>query len=267
MSRTEEHDQYAELAVGYALYALEPEEEQIFLAHLGACAACEQAVAEHTETLAHLAYAAEPADPPPGLLEVIREGVRASGREATFAPPVSLEAARRDRARRRLQQRPGLRRAAPWVGAAAAFALVASLGVWNTALQRDREQQQVAYGNLAQAVNALRVDGARTVPLAAEGGRVVAVAIVRDDAMELVVDGLEPNDPAASSYVLWAKDRVGSVRAVAMFDVVDEGVDVLDDLRLTSDGSDLTRFMVTHEDGNVVPEVSSRAVLAAGDAV
>lgn len=264
MSRTEEHDQYAELAVGYALYALEPEEEQRFLGHLGACAACEQAVAEHTETLAHLAYAAEPADPPPALLEGIRDGVRASGREATFGPPVSLDAARHKRAERR---RPALRRAATWVGAAAAFALIASLGVWNTSLQRDREQQQVAYGNLAQAVEAVRVQGARTVPLVGEGGAVVAVAVVHDDTMELVVDGLPPNDAAATSYVLWAKDRVGSVRPIGVFDVADQGVDVVDNIALTADGGDLTRFMVTHEEGNVAPAVSTRAVLAAGDAL
>ena len=264
MTRTDDHDQYAELAVGYALYALEPEEEQLFLAHLAACATCEKAVAEHAETLAHLAYAAEPADPPPALLEGIREGVRASGREASFPVPVSLDAAREKRADR---QRPGLRRAATWVGAAAAFALIASLGVWNTALQRDRDEQQVLTGNLARAVEALRTEGGRTVPLAGDDGQVVAVAIVHDDSMELVVDGLAPNDGDATSYVLWAKDRVGSVRAVGTFDVTDPGVDVVQDLGLTAAGGDLTRFMVTHEDGNVAPEVSTRAVLAAGDAV
>ena len=265
MTRMPEHEHFAELAVGYALYALEPEEEQLFLTHLAACAACEQAVAEHAETLSHLAYAAEPADPPPALLEGIREGVRASGREASFGQPVSLDAARQKRADRR--ERPGLRRAATWVGAAAAFALIASLGVWNTSLQRDRDEQQVAYGNLAQAVEALRAEGGRTVPLAGEGGAVVAVAIVHDDTMELVVDGLAPNDAETTSYVLWAKDRVGSVRPVGVFDVADEDVDVVENIALAADGGDLTRFMVTREDGNVAPERSTRAVLAAGDAV
>ena len=265
MKRIDEHDQYAELAVGYALYALEPEEEQLFLAHLAACAACEQAVAEHTETLAHLAYAAEPADPPPALLEGIREGVRASGREASFAPPVSLDAARESRSRR--LQRPGMRRAATWVGTAAALALIASLGVWNTSLQRDRDQQQVANGGLAQAVEALRGEGARTVPLRGQDGEPVAVAIVHDHTMELVLEGLAPNDAAATSYVLWAKDRVGSVHAVGTFDVASKGVGVIQDMALPAAGGDLTRFMVTQEDGNVAPKVSTRAVLAAGDAV
>lgn len=263
MTREDAHEQYAELAVGYALYALEPEDEQVFVSHLAACAACERAVTEHSDTLAHLAYAAESADPPPALLDGIRAGVRSSGREATFDQPVSLESARKDRAERR---RPRLGRSAAWVGAAAAVALIGSLGVWNTALQRDRAEQEARNGSFSRAVDSLRNEGARTVPLAGADGRFLAVAIVHDDTMSLVVDGLPPNDPAATSYVLWAKDRVGSVRSIAAFDVPREGIDVLRDITLDVDGSDLTRFLVTHEDGNIAPPVSTRPVLAAGDA-
>lgn len=263
MKRTDAHEQYAELAVGYALYALEPEEEQAFRAHLAACAACERALAEHAETLTHLAYAADPADPPPALLERIREGVHASGREVTFPQPVSLDAARE---RRSGLRRPGLRRGASWVGAAAALALIGSLAVWNAALQRDRDAQDARYVTVQQAVDSLRDEGARTVPLAADGGEVVAVAIVHDDTMSLVIDGLAPNDAAATSYVLWAKSRLGLVSPVATFDVPREGLDVLKDVALMEEGDDLTRFMVTHEDGNSAPPVSTRPVLAAGDA-
>jgi len=266
----DEHEVYAELAVGYALYALEPEDEQRFLTHLSACAACERAVDEHTETLAHLAYAAEPADPPPALLEGILAGVRASGRESELTAPVSLDDARRTRASR--LARPGARRGAAWVGAAAALALVGSLGVWNAALQQERADQDATVDallarsmTLEQAVEALRGEGARTVPLAGEDGATVAVAIVHDDTMELVVEGIAANDAATSNYVLWAKDRTGAVKAVTAFDVPARAA-VLEGVRLPSPGADLTRFMVTHEDGDVVPKVSSRPVLAAGDA-
>jgi hypothetical protein len=145
--------------------------------------------------------------------------------------------------------------------------------VWNTSLQQDnkesaaREDALVQQATtLQQAVDALRGEGARTVPLAGEDGRTVAVAIVHTDSLELVVDGIATNDGAASNYVLWAKDRTGSVKAVTAFDVSRVGVDVLGGVRLSSPGGDLTRFMVTHEDGDVVPDVSSRPVLAAGDA-
>lgn len=264
MKRVDAHEQYAELAVGYALYALEPEEEQVFRAHLAACAACERAVAEHAETLAHLAYAAEPADPPPALLEGIRAGVRASGREAAFPQPASLDQARQRRTR---LQRPSVRRAATWVGAAAALVLIASLGVSNTALQRDRDEQAARYTSISQAVDSLRSEGGRTVPLAADGGRVVAVAIVHRDTMSLVIDGLAANDAAATSYVLWAKGRLGSVRPLATFDVARPGIDVLEDVPLSAAGDEVARLMVTHEVGNLAPSFSTRPVLAAGDVV
>lgn len=77
------HEAYEELVVGYALSALEPEEEQEFLRHLGGCARCEQSLARHRQTLAHLAYAVEPATPPPALLEGIRQRIAAEGAPAS----------------------------------------------------------------------------------------------------------------------------------------------------------------------------------------
>ena len=59
------HDRFDELAVGHALSALEPEDEVVFLAHLPGCASCERALADHRETLGHLAYAAADEEPPP----------------------------------------------------------------------------------------------------------------------------------------------------------------------------------------------------------
>lgn len=73
------HESYEELVVGYALSALEPEQEQEFLRHLAGCARCEQSLARHRQTLAHLAYAVEPATPPPALLESIRLRIAAEG--------------------------------------------------------------------------------------------------------------------------------------------------------------------------------------------
>ena len=102
------HDRFEELAVGHALAALEPDDEQAFLAHLRGCAACERNVAAHTETLSHLAYAAGPVELPDSLLSGIRAGVRASGRPmaspaAALERPATLDEAR---ARRRLHVHP-----------------------------------------------------------------------------------------------------------------------------------------------------------------
>src|SRR3954471_2556281 len=79
------HEVFAELAAGHALDALEPADQQVFLEHLETCAECQQSVAWHTETLGHLAYAAEPAELPPGILEGIRRGIADTAR-----PPVEV---------------------------------------------------------------------------------------------------------------------------------------------------------------------------------
>jgi anti-sigma-K factor RskA len=254
------HDAFLELAAGYALYALEPEDEQTFLAHLSACAECERAVAEHQDTLAHLAYSADAGEPPPALLEGIRAGVRESGRASTYAAPASLDRARTDRARRTTDGL-RLRRAATWLGAAAAFALIGSLAVWNTSLQRD---QQEASGDLDRILQALSTSDTRAVQLQRpDSTDVVAVALVHDGSMDLVVTGLQANEAEQTSYVLWGKNELGGVRAVGAFDVSVAPHQVLEDITL--DG-EMTAFMVTHEDGNTPPPVSTRPVLAIGEA-
>lgn len=256
MSRPESHDVFAGLAAGHALYALEPEDEQIFLAHVAACAACERDVAQHRETLTHLAYAADAGEPPVAVLEGIRAGVRASDRAATtYAAPVSLDQARE----RRAAGTPRLRRAATWLGVAAALALVGSLAVWNTALQRDQENSQ----NRVDRLVAQLIDGnTQVVPLESpEGGDVLAVALVDEGEMDLVINGLEVNDAELTSYVLWGKNELGGVRAVGAFDV-SRSDQVLEGIVL--DG-EMTAFMVTQEQGNTPPPVSTQPVLAIGE--
>lgn len=262
MTRPNPHARFEELAAGHALHALEPEDEQVFAAHLSECARCERDLADHEATLAHLAYAPEAAEPPAALLEGIRAGVLASGRGATFpaeqAAPVSLDAARRRRDASRL------RRAGIWTGVAAAFALVVSLGAWNTSLRQERDEKAAWSGQLASVVGQLRDKQTHTVPLQGENGEVVAVALVRGDDVSLVVDGLPVNGDG-TTYVLWGESRYGDRRAVGAFDVDEAGLDVLDGLRVQASVSDVTRFMVTREKGDTAPPIPTLPVLAAGD--
>jgi len=260
VTRPDPHARFEELAAGHALHALEPEDEQEFVGHLAGCAGCGRALAEHEATLAHLAYAADPAEPPAELLDSIRTGVLASGRGASFpaAAPVSLDAARRRRDASRM------RRAATWTAAAAAFALVVSLGVWNTSLRQDRAEQEAWSTQLASVVSSLRDKQTQTVPLEGEDGEVVAVALVRRDDMSLVVDGLPVNEDG-TTYVLWGESRYGDRRAVGAFDVEQPGLEVLEGLRVQDTVSDVTRFLVTHEKGDAAPPIPTLPVLAAGD--
>lgn len=262
MNRPDPHSRYEELAAGHALHALEPEDEQAFLAHLPGCARCEADLADHTATLAHLAYAPAPADPPPSLLDGIRTGVLASGREATFPEPASPAEAVDELSRARDRRR--VKRATTWMGIAAAFALVVSLGVWNTSLRQDRDEQDAWGERMRQAVSQLRDNDTDTVPLLGDDGQVVAVALVRGDEMSLVVDGLPVND-AGTTYVLWGESEYGDKRAVGAFDVTKTELDVLAGMRVQNGVSDVRRFMVTREQGDAAPPIPTLPVLAVGE--
>ena len=265
MTRPDPHLRFEELAAGHALHALEPEDEQAFLVHLPGCARCQADLDEHTATLAHLAYAPAPAEPPASLLDGIRAGVLTSGREATFPeqaapsePAEAVDELSRARDRRRM------RRATTWMGIAAAFALVISLGVWNTSLRQDRDEQDAWGERMRQAVSSLRDSDTDTVPLLGDDGEVVAVALVRGDEMSLVVDGLPVND-AGTTYVLWGESEFGDKRAVGAFDVTKSELDVLAGMKVQNGVSDVRRFMVTREQGDAAPPIPTLPVLAVGE--
>lgn len=261
-SRPAAHELYEELAVGHALSALEPADEQLFLAHLASCARCERDVAEHLETLGHLAYGVEAADPPPALLAGIRAGILTSDRESSFPEPVSLDAARRGRLGRLAPR--NLRRTAVGAGIAAAAALVVGLAAVNTSLQHDN-QQQTAWGQrLASTVRVLEDSGSKSVPLSGADHSVQAVAVLHGDAVSLVVDGLAPNDQHNSTYVLWEVSRFGDKRAVGTFDVSKSGLDVVRGLRLHSGPGAVQSLAVTREAARIAPHLSTRPPVVAG---
>lgn len=272
MTRPDPHELYEELAAGHALSALEPEDEQAFLVHVAACARCERELEEHRSALAHLAYAPEAAEPPPALLEGIRAGVLASGRGASFPQqtspqqtsteppaPSSLE-----QARLRRQGQDGMRRAKRWTAVAAAASLVVGLGAWNLALRSDRDQQDAWNDRVTAAMRELGQEDTDSVPLKS-GDDVVAVALVHGDEMSLLVDGLKANDRSSTTYVLWGQSRFGDVRPVGAFDVTEEGMDVREGMRLQAGVADVTRFMVTHEQGRTAPPIPRAPVLASGN--
>ncbi len=268
MTAPDRHAAYDELVVGHALGALEPEDEQVFLNHLLACARCERAMAAHHDTMAHLAYAVEPAVLPPSLWEGIRVGVEASDRASTFPVPAAesvtgfddLTAARDRRAARQQLTK----RFVAATSVAAGFALVLTLVAQNVSL-REQKQLEIAYSaNVAKVISTYG-SNVRHVPLRAPGSDdVTAVAVVDGDRLHLVVDSLAANDRKSSTYVLWERTVGGGVQAVGTFDVTGaRDVEVVSDLRLP-DAAQLQGLAVTKEVGRTAPPTSFQPALAAG---
>ena len=266
MTGPQEHTRFEELAVGHALSALEPEEEQAFGQHLATCATCQRDVQEHRDTLSVLALSADPLDPPPSVLEGIRAGIDPEPRTTASPAPLPTrpqQVASLDDARSRRSGRAP--RVVQWVGAAAAAALLLSLGAWNLALRDDRDASREYGDRLAAAVRDLARPESTSVPLSSSDGEVLAVAVVQDDEVSLVLDGLEPNS-SGTTYVLWAQDRGGGVRPVGAFDVEQSQVDVIQDLPVEGGVESVTAYLVSNEQGDEAPPTPTGAVLATGEA-
>ena len=253
------HELYEQLAVGHALAALEPEDEVAFLAHLPGCAACERALAEHTETLAHLAYGVEDVDPPASLLDGIRSGVEASGESGSFPAPLPLEIARQRRHRT-------VRATTALLGVAASLVLVVGLVFANQGLRSEKEDVLANDARLTSAVSNLLRPGARTVDLVGTGGEHVVAVVNHGGRVSLVMEGLPANDTDESVYVLWERSELGAVSAVGTFDVADDDLAVVSDLQLHIGVDALDRLMVTQEKGRTAPPVAQGSLVAAGDA-
>jgi anti-sigma factor RsiW len=254
------HEMYEQLAVGHALHALEPADELEFLTHLPSCSTCLRDLAEHRDTLAQLAYAAEPIEPPASLLEGIRAGVAASGRAGAFpAPVLSLEQARERRKGRTMRVTTAL------LGAAASLVLVAALLFVNRGLQSENTRIQARDSALQGAVGSLVLADSHQVNLSGVGGA-RAVAVLNKHDVSLVVQGLPSNDKAHSVYVLWQRSTFGVVRAVGTFDVSASPVSVVTGLHLTGDSADISRLVVTQERGRVAPALAKGAPVVEGNA-
>lgn len=260
MTHDDPHDRFAELAAGHALFALEPEDEQVFQQHLGTCARCPGDVRAHQATLSDLAYAVEDLEPPAVLLDRIRVGVGASDRPAMWGEPSAdtVPSAGAGFVVRLSRRRPPARAV---LAVAAASAVLLGLGGWNLTLRDQRANQLEANSRVAAAVHELGTAGSRPVALRAGDGAVLAVALLKGSDLTLLVDGLPAND-AGSTYVLWA--RVGvELRAVGAFDTGGGGLDVRDHLRIPGDASRLSDLMVTVERGRIAPHLPRTPVLAA----
>jgi hypothetical protein len=81
-----EHGEWDALAVGWALSALDPEDEERFAEHLPGCARCTATVRESLYTVADLAYALPDEAPPPSLKSRLMTAVAAEPRTPGTAP-------------------------------------------------------------------------------------------------------------------------------------------------------------------------------------
>jgi len=232
--RDAEHRTWDELAVGWALHALEPEDETEFGLHLAGCDRCRTTVADTTEVMGAMASDLPEAEPSEELRERLRAAVAATeqvhrpapastGRPAVIAVPTPIGVPTR---------RTGWRRA-PQLLVAAGVAAVLGLGAWTVALTQDRDAAQATAASQASMMSSLLAPGELTVARMEHDGATVATVVARDGQAQVLTDGMATNDTTESTYVLWGVTS-GQPVALGTFDVVSDATD------LRTVGSDAT---------------------------
>jgi hypothetical protein len=235
------HEFWDELAAGYALHALEPDEELEFTTHLVECDRCRAMLDEHELVAAQLGSLADADDIAAPSWQRIRAGVVAD------APPVVDLAARR---RRPLAGR--------LLATAAAVVVLAGVGVAGWQLTDGGSQQSPGFAAIDDCEQA---SDCVTIRLQVEGQSPAAL-LVRDGNARMVPTGLA-QPPADHAYALWQLPRDG--RPVLMTEMEQVPSGPSDPVALTLPYDDTAAFAVSLEPVNVVPEKPTQ-VLAVGTA-
>jgi anti-sigma-K factor RskA len=187
------HSEFEELAAGYVLGALEPDDEHDFQRHLDGCETCEATVRELEAVTGELAYAAPPVDPPDTLWAGIRREI-----EPQAARRPTPGAAPRRRARPR-----GL---LAGLAAAAAIVLVAVLSVWNLNLRDENAAIRDRVAALERATQLANDPNASLITLDNQAGTPAAQATVIASSLKdrgvLLIENLPPLQ-RGRVYELW----------------------------------------------------------------
>lgn len=182
------HAELEQLAAGYVLGALEPDDEQAFARHLSGCQLCQAEVDQLEGVVGDLAYAVDQVEPPRALRTAIRREVGLTGRRR------GLLAVRP----------PDLRAFLPRTAMAFALVLILVLGFWNFSLRNQVAFNLERQERLEEALQIAAAPSERVELAATGGGRAHATLLVRTDTGEaaLFVAGL-PDLPRDRVWQFW----------------------------------------------------------------
>jgi hypothetical protein len=215
---TTDHGAFDELAVGWALHALEPEDEAIFAGHLSGCARCAETVAETTEVMGALAADLPQAAPSDALRSRLRAAVAGTEQVDRPAAPTGPPVPPRVAAVPPPRTAPVRRRVYAGALVAALVAAIAGLGIWNVVQGADRQELQATVAEQRQMMDALLAPGRAAIAPLTHEGRAVATVIARDGEVQVLTDGLAVNDAGSTTYVIWGIGGNGP-EALGTFDV------------------------------------------------
>ncbi|SRR6266700_1330875 len=200
MDPTLSHSEFEQLAAGFVLGALEPDDEHTFEQHLQTCEACSLSVRELEEVIGKLAYAVPPVEPPATLRASIMREVGGSRRRLPRLRAKAVPVAGRAVAR------PGPRIATRLAVAAGVVALVL-VSLWNVSLQNQNDQVRGRLQALELAAQLLNDPQASKIsltgPASPNGASATVLASSLKDRGVLLAEGLPPTTQRRV-YELWS---------------------------------------------------------------
>ncbi|MFD9702125.1 anti-sigma factor domain-containing protein [Lentzea sp. NPDC059081] len=246
-----------ELAVGWAMHSLEPDEEAQVRDHLPTCATCQHAVRSTEEVLASIGGAVRQEQPPPRLRARLMEQIEHTPQEPPAQPaprhtaPTPLRPQHRRRTGRVL------------LAAAAALVVLAGagyLGVRVNQLSGEVTAAQSRTDALNKALSLAADPDTNKAVLRTTAGDDLAVVLSNPDAAAVMPLNLKPND-AGHVYVVWGASTKAPV-PLAVFDVRAGSTDP-QLLSWSPEAHKHTTFAVSLEPGRQAP-ASPSEVLAGG---
>ncbi len=269
-----DHEVLDELAVGWALHALEPEDEAQFAEHLAQCGRCARTVAETHDVMAAMATDLPAAEPSEGLRTRLREAVAQTEQVRRPAPPADGGGSPAHVASREADTDPGLRVPTPLLAdsratlpqrallltLAAAVAGIVGLGIWNVALSSDRDRAAELAAEQSAVVGEVLRPGAQVLAqMSDKDGRPLATLVSRDGDLQVVSQGLPVNDHTDQTYVLWGLGDDAPV-ALGTFDVDRSRLDVQAVVSPGTGAGSFSQYAVSLEPGRQPPPAPSEVV-------
>lgn len=248
---------HEELAVGWAMHSLEPDEEALVRDHLPTCPTCQRTVRATQEVLAGIGGAVRQEQPPPRLRARLMEQIEHT--------PQDLPAHRPRHAAPTPLRRPQHRRRTGHMAlaAAAAIAVLATggyLGVRVNQLSTEVAASTERVNSLNKALGLAADPTTNRALLRTPSGEPLAVVLSSPNSGTVVPLNLKAND-AGHVYVIWGTSTKQAV-PLAMFDVRAASTDP-QPLAWSSDAHQHKSFAVSLEPGRALPATPSD-VLAGG---
>lgn len=280
------HVEWDELAVGWALRALEPDDEDRFSVHLPGCQRCLASVRDGGAIITALVEQLPLQSPSPelrsrllaeiGKTRPMAPSVPAAGsapgqlpsspaHEASVDSSVVDIAAARHRSSMR-RARSSWRKVSTLVAAAAAVLVIAGLGVWNVNLQTDRDHATTVAADRGEILQDLAAAGEVSMtPLRDGDGQSVATLVTGVSQTMVMTNGLPVNDSSDEIYVLWGLQEAGQQpQALGTFDVVGNELDMRTVSSTVSGIDSFDSYGVTLESGRAAPEGPTLPMVASG---